>query len=269
MSTPILQADALLELGVPHAFSTRVGGTSPPPFDSFNFGNPGTLPPAVPRDTKPRIARHFAQLATLAGAPARRIEQVHQVHAGDVRVLRAHDPREPDEDGRDADWGSARADALASDDPTRALAVRTADCAPVLLASRDGRAVAAVHAGWRGVIAGVLPAAIDRLRALSDTPILAAVGPCIGAEAFEVGEELREPFERAFPGIDIFRAHGHGKGRIDLRRALQAQLLAARVFHVEHVGGCTFSAPGLYFSHRRDRGITGRHASLIAPRARR
>ena len=167
-------------------------------------------------------------------------------------------------------WGDVRADALATDDPAVVLAVRIADCCPVLLASADGRAVAAVHAGWRGVIAGVLPRAVGALRGLSGASLVAAIGPCISAEHFEVGAEVAAEFHAAFPGRSnrIVLPHpAPGKARIDLKLALALQLEDAGVSAFDVRPECTVARPDLFFSHRRDRGVSGRMIGLIGPRS--
>src|SRR4051794_19807640 len=181
----VFYASPLLErLGVPPAFSTRLGGSTPPPFDSLNLGNPigcGT------QDDYPRILSHYPLLQEAAGCPVGEWCRLHQVHgAGVVRVKRG----EPFD-------RTTQGDALVSDDPTRSIAVRVADCVPILLATRDGRTVATVHAGWRGTGAGVLPATLRAMGAPS-REIIAAVGPCISFEAFEVGGEVLDEFARVF-----------------------------------------------------------------------
>ena len=116
---------------------------------------------------------------------------------------------------------------MVSDDPTKVLAVRVADCVPVLIASDDGQFVAAIHAGWRGVVAGVVPNAVAKLCEAGGgraAALIAAIGPCIGFDAFEVGMEVVEQFEDAFAAPELVRRTADGKGRIDLRRAIELQL---------------------------------------------
>jgi YfiH family protein len=160
----------------------------------------------------------------------------------------------------------ARADALVTDDPARVLAVRTADCTPVLIAAADGRTVGAIHAGWRGVIAGVVPATVAALRTLGAGRLIAAIGPCIGVGAFEVGPEVVAEFERLF-GRGTPHVHRNGKNRIDLKGAIQEQLTASGLAQtdIDTLPHCTVRDAGLFFSHRRERGLTGRMASVIAP----
>src|SRR5581483_10420026 len=128
-----------------------------------------------------------------------------------------------------------KADALVSDDASGVLSVRVADCVPILLASDDGRLVAAVHAGWRGTVANVVAAAaacMNEARA-DATPesLVAAIGPCIGFDAFEVGAEVIAEFHRVFGKDSSVRLDdpATGKGHVDLREAVRQQLLAAGV----------------------------------------
>jgi YfiH family protein len=149
--------------------------------------------------------------------------------------------------------------------------VRVADCCPVLLASADGRVVAAVHAGWRGVVSGVLPAAIASMRTLTREPVVAAIGPCISFEQFEVGDEVAAEFRGAFgPAADaLIRSRGPehpGKSLVDLKGALAEQLKLAGILEFDTDPGCTVSQPGLFYSHRRDQGVTGRMIGIIGPK---
>jgi hypothetical protein len=239
-------------VGVPHGFSTRIGGISPPPFDSLNLGNPSGC---EVRDDSDRIRQNYRRLLQAAGCEGRELLAVYQVHGGGV----AHVPR-----GRAHD-NDTKADALVSDDPARVLSVRVADCVPVLLSTGDGRAVAAIHAGWRGVVAGV---AMSALKALANhgNHVLAAIGPSIGFDAFEVGPEVLDEFRRVFGCDAPIRAEPDGKGRVDLRECLRRQLVAAGVpdDRIDRSDRCTYTHAEEFFSHRRDRGISGRMAAVIA-----
>jgi hypothetical protein len=186
--------------------------------------------------------------------------QVHQVHGAAVHVQRRGDG------GAGIVWGDVRADAIVTDDPACVAAVRTADCAAVLMASADGRVVAAVHAGWRGAVAGVVLEALAAVRFLAGEggPVSAAIGPCISADAFEVGREVAEAFDRA--GTGLTRPHADpSKAWADLPGLLAMQLRSAGV-DAEDLRLCTVGRPDLFFSHRRDRGVTGRLAAFIGPR---
>ncbi len=260
----LLYSPELFARGVPHAFTTRLGGSSPPPFDSLNFGNPSDLP-ADRRDPRERIARHWGLVLGALGATGRELVEVHQVHAGDVLTVRAGAPAH----ARTPQGSSTRADAIVTDDPARAIAVRVADCAPVLLASGDGRCVAAVHAGWKGVIAGVAPAAVRAMRAIGREADVACIGPCIGPGALEVGPEVAQVYRTTFagsPALDrIVRPGAGDRSFIDLRAALREQLTREGVGAIDDVDLCTHARADLFFSHRRERGITGRMAAIITP----
>jgi YfiH family protein len=242
---------------IPHAFSTRLGGVSPAPFDTLNLGNPNGC--AV-QDHAARVWQNYRRLEEAAGCPGRELCHVHQVHG--AAVVRAAQ--------NESFNTSARADAIVTDDPARVASVRVADCVPILLADGDGRTVAAVHAGWRGVIAGAVTAALKAMRADgSSDPFVAAIGPCIGGDAFEVGPEVVEEFFRVFGDeAPLVRRVGK-KGYIDLRQAVRLQLLRAGLppEHVDVTDRCTHRDAGEFFSHRRDNGITGRMAAIISPAA--
>jgi hypothetical protein len=194
---------------------------------------------------------------------------VHQVHGAAVHVVRAGELTH-----RTSDASTTKADAIVTDDSARIACVRVADCAPVLMAgcNRVGRvvAVAAVHAGWRGCVGGVVERAADALGALGAERLVAAVGPCIGPDAFEVGPEVAEAFWARF-GRDsqLVRARasvgGVEKFDVDLAGALRRQLLACGVEHkaIDMLAECTCSNSERFFSHRRDRGMTGRMAGFI------
>lgn len=252
-------ASPLLENAqVPHAFSTRIGGVSSGAFASLNMGNPS----GCARDSDANLAENYRRLMAAAQLDGRPLCRVHQVHSAAVRVvtdLASHD-------------ASAQADALVTANPALALSIRTADCVPLLLATANGKCVAAVHAGWRGVIAGVLPATIQRLCDHSGAArgdLLLAIGPCISSEHFEVGPEVTAEFRRLFGDeAPIARTVGQ-KAYIDLAMSLvlQAQRGGIDLARIDMSDRCTYEDSSLFFSHRRDNGITGRMAALIAPRA--
>jgi YfiH family protein len=250
----IFYASPLLQrIGVPHAFSTRLGGVSPAPFDSLNLGNPNGC--AV-QDDYDRVWENYRRLQAAAGCPDRQLCRVHQVHG--ATVVRAEARRSFDK--------SARADAIVGDDPAKVLSVRVADCVPILLATEDGKTVAAVHAGWRGVVAGAVNAAVAQLNG-HGSKCFAAIGPCIGGDAFEVGPEVLAEFVAAFDGdAPIVRRVGE-KGHVDLREAVKLQLLRAGVpaDRIDTTDRCTHHDADEFFSHRRENGVTGRMAAIIAP----
>jgi len=137
--------------------------------------------------------------------------------------------------------------------------ILTADCVPILLASADGKKVAAVHAGWRGLVSGVVTEAVDALACR----FVAAIGPCIGVQRFEVGEEVAEQFDPRFVRRDLgCRPH------VDLRAAAYALLQDLGASQIDKTDRCTAHHEQEFFSHRRDvtqRGLetTGRMSSVI------
>lgn len=247
----------LRECGVPHAFSTRLGGVSAGPFASLNLGNPNGCPV---QDEPANINTNYQRLLQAVGCASHRLLRVHQVHGRAVVVV------------DNGFCNSAQADALVSRQPNAVVSVRVADCAPILIASSDGRTVAAVHAGWRGVVANVLGAAIDAMLRtdahLRPADLVLAIGPCISLEAMEVGPEVLAEFEQAFgPGAPI-RRRGDGKGHVDMRAALRLAALQAGLpsGQIDSRDLCTHLREDEFFSHRREGGVTGRMAALIAPR---
>jgi len=252
--TVIYQSPLLSDIGVRHAFSTRMGGISPAPFDSLNLGNPNGC--AV-QDDRQRIEENYRRLRAAAGDEEGELLRVHQVHGAVVARACC---------GESFDIHQY-ADAIVTDDARRFASVRVADCTPVLLATDDGARVAAIHAGWRGVIAHVVGVA---LRELGGSPrhIVAAVGPCIGVEAFEVGPEVLAAFEQSFGSDASIRHRNDGKGYVDLREAIRRQLIAAGVAadRIDATDRCTFRDGDEFFSHRRENGVTGRMAAIISPK---
>jgi len=244
--------------GVSHAFSTRRGGVSPAPFESLNLGNPTGCDVV---DDGERIERNYALLQEAIGCGGMERCRLHQVHGADVHAVRAGMPFE----------SGMKGDALTSDDPGRVIAVRVADCVPILMASDDGAIVAAIHAGWRGVVANVVAATMNQVRERSPrSRFVAAIGPCIGFDSFEVGVEVLEEFERAFGADAPVRRVDEGKGRVDLREAVKRQLRMEGLSddRIDTTDRCTFRDADEFFSHRRERGVTGRMCALIAPKGR-
>ena len=249
-ASPLLEAR-----GVPHAFSTRLGGVSPAPFHTLNLGNPNGC--AV-QDDYEHVWENYRRLQAAAGCAGRELCRVHQVHGSALVRAEAGVPFDK----------SARADAIVTGDPARVASVRVADCVPVLLSTDDGRTVAAVHAGWRGVIAGMVPAALATLAGQPQAKV-AAIGPCIGGDAFEVGPEVVEEFFRVFgEEAPLVRRVG-AKGYIDLREAVRLQLLRAGLppDRIDATDRCTHRDADEFFSHRRDNGVTGRMSAIISPAA--
>jgi len=259
----ILRAAVLESIGVPHCFTTRRGGVSRGIFESLNFGNPSGIDAAV-RDRPGEIGRNFELVLEELGVRGRRVVQVHQVHGCEVAVSGPGGAGGLDGKG----MGSVQADAIVSEQAGEVVAVRVADCCPVLLASADGGLVAAVHAGWRGCVVGVVASTVAMMRGRTSERLVAAIGPCIGPEHFEVGPEVAEAFYQVFgAATEVVSGERHGKAKVNLQAALRLQLGVLGVADVETVEGCTYSRADLYFSHRRDAGMSGRMVGLIGARS--
>ncbi|PWG62619.1 peptidoglycan editing factor PgeF [Sediminicurvatus halobius] len=228
--------------GVCALATTRAGGVSKPPFDTLNLGTRAGDDPSAVAANRGRL-RHLAALPAvpswLAQVHGRRV-----VHADEVM---------PDVTEADAVW---------SDRPGAVCAVLVADCLPVLLADRDGRCVAAAHAGWRGLAGGVLEATVAALP-VGPGALVAWLGPCIGPDAFEVGVEVREAFLDGDSGATgCFRPSPAGRWLADLGGLARRRLAGAGVAAIHGGGLCTYSDPARFFSYRRD-GRTGRMAALV------
>jgi polyphenol oxidase len=240
--------------GVTHRFFQRVGGTSPAPFAGLNTSFDVSDAPA-------RVQENLARVRFQLGVGKDALFTARQVHGTDVVVV--------DADSDPDTIAATAADALVTRTPGLAVCVRTADCAPVLLALPDQSAVAVAHAGWRGAVGGVLAVVVAELlrgSAFEPKDVVAAVGPCIGPDAFEVGPEVVAAAIDAVGAEavgSLVRAGQGDRHHLDLALLCAALLRQAGVVQVEQVGGCTAAQPQLYFSHRRDRGQTGRQLSAI------
>lgn len=228
------------------ALSTlRLGaGLSLPPFDRFNLGMRCGDDPETVRANRDELVRHTA----LPAMP----HWLRQVHGTTVAIepMQAPEGLEPE------------ADAAVSKTVGSVLAILTADCLPVLFCSRDGDVIAAAHAGWRGLAAGVLEATIAEMPA-APANVLAWLGPAAGPQAYEVGEEVRTAFVDTDPrNCDVFVATRPGHWLCDLYALARRRLADAGVTSVYGGGLCTISDPQRFYSYRRD-GRTGRMASLI------
>ncbi|MGM0516705.1 MAG: peptidoglycan editing factor PgeF [Pseudomonadota bacterium] len=222
--------------------TTRVGGASSGPFAGFNLARHVDDDPEAVEANR----RELVDLLGLPEAP-RWLTQTHgnTVMGPDVAV-----------DGE--------ADAAYTDRPGEVLAVLTADCLSVTLASHDGTEVAVAHAGWRGLAAGIIERTVERFHVAGDE-LMAWLGPAIGPAHYVVGEEVREAFMRDFPAdASAFRgAATSGKYHADLFALARARLRRQGITRVYGGERCTFSQDELFYSYRRDEGRTGRMATLI------
>lgn len=238
--------------GIPHAVFTRLGGISPPPWASLNVGGTVGDEPRRVRENRERSFRAVNRDPVT-------IFDVWQVHGTDA--VRALAPRQPDA-------GYTRGDILLTDRKAVSLFMRFADCVPVLLADRSGRAVGMVHAGWKGTVKGAAGSAVESFCSLFGIPpedILAGIGPSIGPDHYEIGADVAALVQDAFPEQrDRFLRVVDGSTYFDLWEANRWQLQSAGVRDIEMAGMCTACQPRLWYSHRGERGQTGRFGALIA-----
>jgi polyphenol oxidase len=217
------------------------GGVSKAPYARLNLGDHvGDDPVAVAENR-----RQLRSSAELPGEPAW-LAQVHGITVADLDVEGPHGP----------------ADAAITRRLGRVCAILTADCLPIVFATDTGDAVAAAHAGWRGLAAGVIGATVRAMGSPAER-LMAWLGPAIGPGHFEVGSEVREAFLKGDSGAgEAFQPNTRGRFMADLAMLARRQLVRLGVTRIYGGGECTYTRADRYFSHRRD-GLTGRQATLI------
>ncbi|HEY2464208.1 MAG TPA: peptidoglycan editing factor PgeF [Steroidobacteraceae bacterium] len=244
MTVPWFEPDWPAPRGV-RVLSTLRGdarsGASKAPYGYFNLGDHVGDDPAAVAENRRRL-----RLATgLPGEPA----WLSQVHGSEVAEL-----------DLPASWGPA--DAAITRRPSTVCAILTADCLPIIFATDSGDTVAAAHAGWRGLAAGVIEATMRAMRAPPGS-LVAWLGPAIGPKHFEVGAEVRDAFLAADAQAgEAFQPNARGRFMADLGLLARRRLQGLGVNRIYGGGECTFTQANRYFSHRRD-GITGRQATLV------
>jgi YfiH family protein len=248
MSSSLLDFDWVLPQGVRAAFTTRQGGVSSAPWDSFNLA-------AHVGDAPADVAANRACLRSLLALPAEPcwLNQVHGVAVADLDAPSAS--------------VAPTADAAVASAAGRVCVVMVADCLPVLFASSDGRRIAAAHAGWRGLAAGVLERTIAAL-GVPGTELTAWLGPAISLPHFEVGQEVRDTFVATDPAAAAaFIPNARGRWQADLAGLARRRLGALGITDISGGEWCTFADRERFFSHRRDghlhAGKGGRMAALI------
>ena len=223
-------------LGVRHGFFTRRGGVSTGPFASLNCSVSSADNPAAVAANRAAVAASLG-VTTLLGAT--------QVHGIEVATVTG-----PTENESWATGAGPRADALVTARAGVALGIITADCTPVLLADPAAGVIGAVHAGWRGAVAGVLEATVAAMRALGAGDITAAIGPCIRQPSYEVGADLRDAVLARDPADAGFFADGRpGHWQFDLAGYCAARL--SGLARVDIIDADTAAEPDRFFSHRR------------------
>ncbi|GAB4062643.1 peptidoglycan editing factor PgeF [Uliginosibacterium sediminicola] len=220
--------------------TTRAGGVSVAPWNSFNLG-------LHVGDDAQHVAENRRRLRAQLPAEPRWLDQVHGTSVWTCEQA-----------------GPASADALVTRLPAQVCAIMTADCLPVLFTNQAGTVVAAAHAGWRGLCAGVLERSLEAMQEPAGA-VMAWLGPAIGPQQFEVGPEVRAAFiEQAAEAAEAFVPGAEDRYLADIYQLARQRLCAAGMRAEAIYGGglCTVSEPQRFFSYRRDR-VTGRMASLI------
>lgn len=250
LSSPLLSALP----GVRHAFFTRQGGVSTGIYESLNVGRGS-------KDEAADVAENRRRAAAWFGAEPGALLTCYQIHSPTVLIA-------------DHPWGDERpeGDGVVTGETGLVCGALAADCAPILLADPNARVVAAVHAGWRGALGGVVESAVDAMVGEGAAPmqIIAAVGPCIGPQSYEVGEDFLRAFVGKDPAYETFFAPGvtADKRMFDLPGFVLGRLRASGVGRCEWIGRDTYAEEALFFSNRRAvhraEGDYGRLLSAIA-----
>ena len=233
-----LAAEALTPPGLAHAFFTRRGGVSTGVYASLNGG-------VGSRDAPDAVRANRARMAAALGVAADRLAIPYQVHSPDVAIIT--EPFAPD--------ARPRCDALVTATPGLGLGVTGADCGMILLADADARVIGAAHAGWKGALAGVVEATVAAMARLGAAPgrIVAALGPCIAQESYEVGPEFVAAFAAADPDSARFFAPGARDGRatFDLPGYIAERARRAGLGRFEDLGLDTYADAERFYSYRR------------------
>lgn len=247
--------------GVAHGFATRLGGVSTGPYAQLNLGI--TRP-----DERAAVRENYHRFCAAIGVDETRLVMTHQVHEDGIRVATAADVL-PDL----LDPIDYRVDGLVTNTPVLALTIYYADCIPVLLYDPVGKAIAAVHSGWRGTSLGIAPKAVAKMTALYGTrpeDVLAAIGPGIGPCCFETHDDVPTALEdRLGPAVRPFchpLEQAAGKFTVDLKGIIAWELRQAGLAeeHIDTLPLCTACHPELYWSHRKMGDQRGNHAAMIA-----
>lgn len=250
----VLESPLLRAAGFIHGFATRIGGASRGCFDSLNLGRGlGDDPEA--------LEENHRRLAARIGYERERLIEISQVHGDRIREVAADEPR--------LTVAAEEGDGLFTAAAGTALSVRTADCVPLLLADPRTDLVAAVHAGWRGVENHIALRAVEQLVAAGARAgdLVAAIGPHIRLASFEVGEEVAAQLVASHPErLDTVVDRSGPRPKVDLASILRAQLRSVGLTQIDDLARDTFAEPALFYSHRRDRGDTGRHLAVIVAR---
>jgi len=253
MTVPFEQSRLLTGIpGLHHGFFGRRGGHSTGDFASLNISESvGDLPA--------HVVRNRAEVLDALGLPTATLAQLTQVHSAHVVTLT--DPHEA--------ASRPEADGIVTATPGVLLSIRTGDCAPILLADPEAAVIGAAHAGWRGALSGIVGATVAAMRRLGAEPsrIVAAIGPTISLDSYEVGPDFAAKLLKEHRDAESrMRTPAGGREHFDLPGFVFDQLIEAGVGKVNDLGRCTYGNPKHYFSHRRathEGKKSGRQASII------
>ena len=253
---PYYSCPALEELRfIHHGFSTRHGGISPLPADNLNLSH-------VSWDSAGRVDENRRRFMAALDLRDATLATLSQIHSDRLLII----------EEKAGQWNQRpQADAQATRIESVALAVQTADCFPILIVDPRVRAIAGLHAGWRGTLARIVSKAVTTMKTALDCDparLIVAIGPAIRNCCFEVGSEVVEAFEREFPGLRLAEpVSGHsGKSLLDLRRALDVQFAEVGISQsqVFDLGMCTRCRMDEFFSYRGEGPKSGRLMAVIS-----
>lgn len=240
------QAPSLLSIkGINHGFFTRVGGASLPPFESLNCS-------LLVGDDEKAVRENRHRALSYLGLDKKPLIIPKIVHGKDVYVVKEGDDPEA--------ISHLEADALISCSSSHVLGITYADCLPIAIAAKDASIIAIIHAGWRGLLAGVIDACVEKIeKTAGKKELVAAIGPALSPEGFHFGGDGLKNFQARWPECVGHDAEGTF---VDLCAVAVAQLNNVGLLTTK-VGGFTDENPDWYFSYRRDQGRSGRHVALI------
>lgn len=234
-----------------HGVFTRLGGVSAAPWESLNVGS-------TVGDSLEAVAQNRQRMAAALGLDEAQTCTVWQVHGAETLVIDAPVPGVP--------W-LAKADGMVTNHPDVALVMRFADCVPILFYDPVQGAIGLAHAGWRGTVAGAGPSVVRKMAEVYGSrpqDIQAAIGPSIGPEHYQVGEAVVAAFQQAFARADrFFHRAEDGSAYLNLWAANEHSLRALGLEQIEVAGLCTANRTDEFFSHRAERGRTGRFGLMM------
>ena len=245
------QFESLLSENLTQAVFSRKGGVSPIPWSSLNLGSTVGDEPA-------RVSENKNKLLSAIGYSPNQLAQINQVHSANVQVV-----NKPG--GRNSVL--MQGDAMISNTPGLLMLMRFADCVPILFFDPIKNAAGIAHAGWKGTVKEVVIAVVNELKSQFGTnpaDLLTGIGPSIGPDHYEIGDEVIEEVKRTFHNNwDQILIIGPDSVKLDLWEANKISLRNAGVKHIETPEICTACSVKDWYSHRAENGITGRFAAVI------